>query len=223
MIFPAAGRREDARYKPDSGFPPRRVSSSLMRIAPRVSPRVADSPLCAIRSARGNAVGFAFLEPGWIVTARHVVAGQPRDQPLELAFRQGLLPARVLFEHPRVDLAVLEAPGAPPCSPLRPGDDAPEAGGLLCLGLDSGPSTPRVDAIDWHQRTVRHRDGHEEVLFHFPAPRGETARSGSPVLAPGGGVIAVVADGITLGGRRMIRATSIMALLEDRGWERPRP
>jgi S1-C subfamily serine protease len=179
--------------------------------------------LCMVRAARGTGSGFAFLKPSWIVTARHVVSGQPPAQPIQLLFRDGgALPARVLFEHPQVDLAVLELVGRSRCgAPLMPGDHAPDTVGLLCVGYkpsvsdrDAGGHAWFASKVNSYERTVRQRDGCEEILFIFPAPFGEPGRSGSPLLAPSGSVIGVVVDGITLGGRQVIRATSIAALHE---------
>lgn len=187
--------------------------------------------LCVVRSRRGTGTGFAFFRPGWIVTAKHVVAGQPPAEPLRLVFRQGIsLPARVLFAHPRVDLAVLEVLGGSPClTPFLPGGQATVEGDLLCVGLESSVvgeeagSAPFVVRVESYERSVRQRDGHEEVLYIFPAPDREQLRSGGPLVAPGGGVIGVVVDGITLGGQRMMRATSIGALLDELGGNGGKP
>lgn len=178
--------------------------------------------LCVVKSRRGTGTGFAFIRPGWIVTAKHVVAGQPAAEPLRLAFRQGVsLPARVLFAHPRVDLAVLELLGDRPCrAPFLPEDRATAKGDPLCVGLKpsiSGEETgyaPFVVRVESYERSVRQRDGYEEVLYIFPAPDGQRLRSGGPLLAPDGGVIGVVVDCITLGGQRVMRATGIVALLD---------
>jgi len=179
--------------------------------------------LCVVKSRRGSGTGFAFQRPSWIVTAKHVVAGQPAAEPLRLLYRQGIsLPARVLFAHPRVDLAVLEVLGDNPCrAPFLPGDRAATEGDLVCVGLRApvrGEETgyaPFVVRIESFERSVRQRDGYEEVLYIFPAPDREHLRSGGPVLAPGGGVIGVVVDGIMLGGQRVTRATGIGALLDQ--------
>jgi S1-C subfamily serine protease len=163
------------------------------------------------------------LKPDWIVTARHVVSGQPLPQPIQLLFREGLsLPARVLFEHPQVDLAVLEVLGKTRCrAPFMPGDRAPLPSGLLCIGYkpsvsdkDAGRYTWFVSRVDSYERSTRQRDGHEENLFIFPAPHGEPGHSGGPLLAPDGVVVGVVIDGITLGGQHVMRATSIAAVLD---------
>jgi S1-C subfamily serine protease len=71
-----------------------------------------------------------------------------------------------------------------------------------------------VRAVHSYERTTRQRDGYEESFFIFPAPRDEPGRSGSPLLASRGSVIGVVVDGITLGGRYMMRATSILPVLD---------
>src|SRR5215813_14402177 len=91
-----------------------------------------DFALCVVRAPRGRGTGFAFLRPGWVVTAKHVVGKQPPAEPLQLLFREGpARPARVLFAHPQVDLAVLEVLGEAPCwTPFLPGASAPPAGGL---------------------------------------------------------------------------------------------
>lgn len=183
---------------------------------------VDESALCVVQAARGNGTGFAFLRPNWIVTAKHVVAGQPPSEPLRLLFRQGVsLPARVLFAHPRVDLAVLEVFGDTGCrAPLWPGDAEPAAG-LLCVGYkpsvsdkEAGRYTSFVSRVDSYERSNRHRDGYEETLYIFPASDGEPGHSGGPLLAPSGAVIGVVVDGITLAGQHLMRATCISVLLD---------
>lgn len=177
--------------------------------------------LCTVRAARGTGTGFAFLKPDWVVTARHVVSGQPPAEPIQLLFRDGVaLPARVLLEHPQVDLAVLETAGHARCrAPLMPGDAASESIGLLCFGhkpsiIDgiAGRYATVVSVVDSYERTTRQRDGYEECLYIFPAPHGEPGHSGGPLLAPTGSVVGVVIDGITLDGQHMIRATSIAPL-----------
>ena len=179
--------------------------------------------LCTVRAARGSGTGFALVKPNWIVTARHVVSGQPLAQPIQLLFREGLaLSAGVLFEHPQVDVAVLEVVGDTPCrAPFMPGDRAPISSRLFCVGYrpsmsdrNAGRYISFVSAVDSYERTTRQRDGFEEYLFIFPAPRGEPGRSGSPLLASSGCVIGVVVDGITLGGRHVMRATSIAPVLD---------
>ena len=179
--------------------------------------------LCTVRAARGTGTGFALSKPNWIVTARHVVSGQPLAQPIQLLFGEGLvLPARVLFEHPQVDVAVLEVAGDTPCrAPFMPSERGPISSGLFCVGYqpsmsdgNAGRYISFVRAVDSYERTTRQRDGYEEILFIFPAPRGQPGRSGNPLLASSGSVIGVVVDGITLGGRHVMRATSIVPVLE---------
>ncbi len=186
--------------------------------------------LCTVRAARGKGTGFALSKPNWIVTAKHVVSGQPLAQPIQLLFGEGLvLPARVLFEHPRVDVAVLEVAGDTGCrAPFMPSPRGPISSELLYVGYqpsmsdgNAGRYIAFVRAVHSYERTMRQRDGHEEILFIFPAPRGEPGRSGSPLLASRGSVIGVVVDGITLGGRQMMRATSIFPVLEHPAFASP--
>jgi S1-C subfamily serine protease len=182
-----------------------------------------ESALCVVKGARGTGTGFAFLRPDWIVTAKHVVAADAAA-PIALLFRPDLArPARLLFAHPRLDLAVLEVIGEPTGrAPLRPDDRPLCADRLFCAGYkpslsdpSSGRYTTFVSEVDRYERSRRHRDGHEEALFVFPAPDGEPGHSGGPLLTPQGAVIGVLIDGITLGGEHLIRATSI-APLRDR-------
>ena len=177
--------------------------------------------LCTVAAARGTGTGFALSKPNWIVTARHVVSGQPLAQPIQLRFGEGLvLPARVLFEHPQVDVAVLDVIGDTRCRvPFMPSERGPISSGLFYVGYqpsmsdrNAGRYISFVRAVHSYERTTRQRDGYEESLFIFPAPRGEAGRSGSPLLSSRGAVIGVVVDGITLGGRHMMRATSIAPL-----------
>jgi S1-C subfamily serine protease len=176
--------------------------------------------MCAIRSGPGGGSGFRFLEPDLVATARHVVAGHPPGREVRLAFPDGGRAARVLFEHPRVDLAVLQVLGERGTRAALQPSAPPPAGPLAVLiAAEDGLTAVEVE-VPSHQRTVRQRDGHEEALIHFPAPEAPPLRSGSPVVTAGGDVVAVVTDGITLGGRRMIRATSIMGLSE--WWTRRR-
>ena len=102
-----------------------------------------------------------------------------------------------------------------------PADRAPISGGLLCIGYkpsvsdrDTGRYTWFVSGVDSYERSTRQRDGYEEILFIFPSPHGEPGHSGGPLLAPSGSVIGVVVDGITLGGQHVMRATSIVAVLD---------
>ncbi|HEY7509727.1 MAG TPA: serine protease, partial [Vicinamibacteria bacterium] len=176
-----------------------------------------------VTGSRGNGTGFAFLSPRWIVTAKHVVTADPPTLP-RAVFTQGRpYSARLLFADPRVDLAVLELLGEPPCRrPLMPADRTSEAAGLMCVGYKPslgdrarGRYTTVVSHAAWHERSRRQRDGYEEDLFIFPAPDGEPGHSGGPVLTPDGAVVAVIADGITLAGQRLLRATSIGPLRDQ--------
>jgi S1-C subfamily serine protease len=179
--------------------------------------------LCVVKAAQGIGTGFAFLRAEWIVTAKHVVASQSAA-PIELRFWDDRArPARLLFAHTRVDLAVLELIGPPAGhAPLVPDDRPLPPDRLICAGYKPSVSDPAsgryatfVSDVDRYQRSRRHRDGHEEALFIFPAPHGEAGHSGGPLLTPEGTVVGVVVDGITLGGEHLIRATSI-APVRDR-------
>jgi len=184
--------------------------------------------LCVVRATRGTATGFAFLRADWVVTAKHVVADQPPGEPVHLLFSQGpSVPARVLFLHPRVDLAVLQLLSEGRCrTPFLPGDPVSDGGGLLCVGYkpsvsdeSEGRYASFVSRVERFERSSRHRDGYEEILYKFSAPEAEPGHSGGPLLAPSGSVIGVVIDGITLGGEHFLRATCIAALLDHLRFE----
>jgi S1-C subfamily serine protease len=172
--------------------------------------------LCAVSTTRGSGTGFSFLAPGWVVTARHVVAGVD-SEPIRLTFGpDAVVPARILFAHARVDVAVLQADGPlPHAVPLRP-HDGPLPERLAYAGAQPLRSDPRssrfatcLTQAAWYERSRRHRDGDEEDMFIVPAPDGEPGHSGGPLLTPDGAVVGVITDGITLGGARLLRATSI--------------
>lgn len=166
-----------------------------------------DRALCGIRPVRGAATGFVFMRPGRIVTAGHVVAHQPAAEPVRVVFANDrAVPARVALLHPRVDLAVLELLEAGPCrSPLHPAD----------LGSVGGPLFWAGSRIPRFERTRRQRDGYDESLIMFPALNAEPGDSGGPVLTAAGHVVAVVINGIEIGGRYFLRATAVSALLDE--------
>ena len=183
---------------------------------------ILNGALCLVRAVRGTATGFAFLDPRFVVTARHVVTDQPAGQALSLLFGATDVRARVAFLHPRVDLALLELLDPPPCrNPLRPH----EGGGLHPPLWRAGFHAARdeaarvryaafVSAVRRFEATTRRRDGDTEDLFMFAAPDGGPGDSGGPVMADDGTVVAVVINGIRIAGEHYIRATAIAPLLD---------
>ncbi len=188
---------------------------------------VDECALCVVKGPKGMGTGFAFLKPNWVATAKHVVLSPTGGaDPVRVLLRSAVeLPARVAFVHPNVDLAVLAVEGEVCCrTPLLPGD-SPAHGGLRWVGwrpsgdVASGCYTSFVSSVEQYERSVRARDGYEEILFKFPGPCGEPGHSGAPVLSATGAVIAVVIDDITLAGEHLMRATSIMGFLDHLSFE----
>ena len=189
------------------------------------SNRSAGSAICLVRASRGTSTGFALVRPEWIVTARHAVAEHPANLPISLLFDDGpSLVARVVFRHPRVDLALLELLEPSRCRrPFWPGDCDSGTEGLVFVGSRPRGSTHRDGRPSWavnavtFERTTRHRDGYHEQLFMFRASAVEPGDSGGPLLAARGAVAGVVTDGINIGGEHYVRATSIAPLVEHLG------
>lgn len=183
--------------------------------------------VCVVQAERGTGLGFAFLKPQWVVTARHVVRDQRPGSAVTLVFAVGgPSTGRVAALHPHVDLAVLEVTGdVHGVVPLTPPAGRPaEVQAVLCVAseavtaADAAPSGRlRLLEVPSFERTRRHRDGREEDLFIFPTPLDGSPRSGGPLLAADGSVIGVVVDSIDLAGRTFIRATAIEAVLSSFG------
>jgi hypothetical protein len=180
--------------------------------------------LCVVKAARGAATGFVFLEPRFVVTARHVVTDHPEGEAVRILFEgEEELAARAAFLHPQVDLAVLELLDRGPCRfPLQPAGTGPWPGSLLCVGYKPSLSHPKdgrytsfVSRVAGFEETRRQRDGYEERLFMFPAPDGEPGHSGGPLLTASGRVLGVIINGIDIGGRYFLRATSIAPLAAE--------
>lgn len=181
----------------------------------------AGSAVCVVRAERGTGLGFAFLEPRWVVTARHVVREQNTGDAVALVFTVGAPSSgRIAALHPHADLAVLEVTGdVHGVVPLRlPAAGFADVQTALCVASEAvADRTPagslRLLDVTSFERTRRHRDGREEDLFIFPAPPDGSPRSGGPLLAADGSVIGVVVDSIDLAGRTYIRATAIETVL----------
>ena len=166
---------------------------------------------------------FVFLQPHWVVTAKHVVLQEDGTaRSIELQFLDTNLPANppatLLYAHPTVDLAVLSVPGSPCKSPLFPAHHA-LAGldGLVVAGyapsLTSGISRSIfVNYVPSFETELRERvDGNEEVVV-FQSNFTEPGHSGGPVFGAGGGVAGVVIERSETG---RSRATSLAPLLQQ--------
>jgi S1-C subfamily serine protease len=176
----------------------------------------------AVRKPLGT--GFSFIRPNWIVTAKHVVItdGRPRDQLLiGPSNNQPSIPARVLYTHPWVDLAVLEIEKNLCEHPLYPAHHAfAGSRGLICAGFAPSKSTPEagvmlVNHVPAFTVEVRERQGLDEELVVFDAPYSEGGHSGGPIFGEGGGVVGVVIQNYLENGTLKARGTSLAPLIAE--------
>jgi hypothetical protein len=166
--------------------------------------------------------GFYFLQPEFFVTAKHVVedrdTGGVRRNLVLMQNGPNFPRAEVHFRHPSLDLAVLkiERPG---CTvPLYPSDQRIIGQhGLRYWGYAPSLSdhvaqkylVAVVEIPEYECEAPRERDGCIEWVLRFNTDPSEGGHSGGPVLATGGGVVAI----ITEGHNGWVRATEIRALL----------
>jgi Trypsin-like peptidase domain len=164
---------------------------------------------------------FAFLQPYWAVTAKHVVMQNcALRENLGLLFKKGTCSCSLLYAHPTIDLAVLLVAGCPCNIPLFPAHHKfAGAGGLVTVGYRPSKNTKEygrtievnhVATFDTEQRD--RPDGREELVI-FQADFAEGGHSGGPVLGVGGGVVGVVIEYFDSGKGWRVRATAIEPLL----------
>lgn len=164
---------------------------------------------------------FSFIRPQWYVTAKHVVVeyGQTRDQISLFLDGHSDIPARVLFLHPELDLAVLEV-SKPVCDqPLFPGHHQfSGAQGLVAAGyapskkLHNGGPVVQVSQIESFEVQVRGRASVQEETIVFDAPESEGGNSGGPIFGAGGGVVGAIIENFRSGESLLARGTSIIPL-----------
>ena len=166
--------------------------------------------------------GFYFLRPQFFVTAKHVVinrnTGLVRENLVLMQNAPDYPRAEVAFLHPSLDLAVLKI-DVPGCTvPLYPSDQRLIGQhGLRYWGYAPSRSDTRtqqylvnvVEIGEYECETPRERDDGVECVLRFKSLFGEGGHSGGPVLATGGGVVAVITEGHP----GWLRATEIRALL----------
>ena len=123
----------------------RRLTASRYRVFGRVAPavlRVVAERCGTDNSARAGS-GFAWQQPGQVVTDLHVVAGCTQ---FSVGYQQlDVRPARVVRVLRRADLALLSVDGAPAVTPLSLAAQPPAPGRLsMCLASPSAsrPVTP---------------------------------------------------------------------------------
>ena len=176
--------------------------------------------------------GFYFLQPQFFVTAKHVVVdrdtGSVRDNLVLMQNGPAYPRAEVAFLHPSLDLAVLKI-DSPGCQvPLYPSDQRLVGRhGLRYWGyapsLSDKVSHRYVVAVmeinQYECEPPRERSDGTEWVLRFGTDFSEGGHSGGPVLAVGGGVVAV----ITEGHEGWVRATEIRALLPYVSFAFPKP
>ncbi|MBA4186036.1 MAG: trypsin-like peptidase domain-containing protein [Acidobacteria bacterium] len=166
--------------------------------------------------------GFVFIRPNWIVTAKHVVVEDDgiRNNLQLLHLNKKPVSTSVLFVHPIYDLAVLATDSLLCQKPLFPSyEEFTGIKGLICCGYSPSKSTENelsffVNSVPNYQLETRSRDYGDEKLLFFDAPFAEGGHSGGPLLGEGAGVVAVVIEGFNSNDQYIVKATSILPLLE---------
>lgn len=166
--------------------------------------------------------GFSFIQPNWVVTAKHVVLvnGEPRRCLLVSAANQLPTCAQVLFAHPQVDLAVLLLERGLCQRPLFPTHHSlAGSGGLVCAGYapsksaPGGPSVLFVNEIPDFITEVRERQDLNEEVITFDAPFSEGGHSGGPIFGSGGGIVGAIIENFYVGEQLKARGTSLAPLI----------
>ena len=168
--------------------------------------------------------GFSLIRPNWIVTAKHVALkdGLSRTQLLiGPSNSQPSIPARLLYAHPQVDLAVLEIDKHLCDRPLYPAHHSLAGSrGLICAGFAPSKSTSEagtvlVNHIPSFTVEVRERRSLKEELVVFDAPYSEGGYSGGPIFGEGGGVVGVIIQNYSENGTLRARGTSLAPLISE--------
>lgn len=181
--------------------------------------------LCIIVDKNENkalGTGFVFIKTNWIVTAKHVVVkdDEIRNNLQLLHLNEKPVSTSVLFVHPIYDLAVLTTDDLLCKKPLFPSyEEFTGRKGLICCGYSPSKSINNelsffVNSVPNYQLVIRSRDYGDEKLLFFDAPFAEGGHSGGPLLGEGAGVVAVVIEGFKLNDHYIVKATSILPLLE---------
>lgn len=165
---------------------------------------------------------FSFIQPNWVLTAKHVVLvdGLPRRQLLVLSLNQPSIPARVLFAHPQVDLAVLVLECGLCQRPLFPAHHSlAGSSGLVCAGYApsksalGGPAVLYINEIPSFAVEVRDRHNLNEEVIVFDAPFSEGGHSGGPIFGSGGGVVGAIIQNFHVGSKLRARGTSLAPIV----------
>lgn len=164
---------------------------------------------------------FSFIQPSWVVTAKHVVEDQGliRDN-LVVLVKNTWVSATVLYAHPQVDIAVLQTSTATCGIPLFPAHHKfAGSTGLVVAGYMPSKTDPKnglaveMNHIPTFEIESRGRADLEEETICFRAPFAEGGNSGGPVFGAGGGVVGLVIQRYGDAENMFARATSISPLL----------
>jgi hypothetical protein len=131
------------------------------------------------------------------------------------------MPARVLFKHPHVDLAVLVV-AEPKCQyPLFPAHHAfASVEGLIAAGYapsqrrETGHAAVHLTDVRDFSIEVRERAALNEETIVFEAPASEGGHSGGPIFGTAGGVVGVIIENFSANGMVMARGTNLTPLLQ---------
>lgn len=164
-----------------------------------------------------------FIRRNWLLTAKHVVLceGLPRENICAI-FGAKEIPARVIYFHKEVDLAVLELSETICRYPLASGyASLTGSKGLFCIGysptkteLHKRPSL-YVNDVSSFEHEARERDFGIEELIIFEAPYSEGGHSGGPILGEGGSIVGVTIQNFRQNDKIYVRATSTAPLVDQ--------
>lgn len=174
--------------------------------------------------------GCFFMRSDLVLTAKHIIEEaikMNKELFLESLDNRSIKPQKIDFEktimHPKRDLALikLDASSLPEIHPFFPAHFSMNTKhGAVVIGYNRDLSDGVAGSWKWSVEMIKEfeviererSDGSLEFTLEFNAPWIKPGFSGGPVLSLGGGVIAVIIEGVI--GSSTGRATSIYPIMD---------